>query len=158
MRIKFLIIFIILISLVTSCAPSRTFLDTTNHYWFNELNRQIGKGNVAITLMNGNEFKENNVHLSADSLFYSKSGNKYSIPISKIRSIAIPPKFYRRSFIPLIFMGGGFFMLATSNHGNSVYEMFMKYWGGIAALGLGSISFVVVNSNGIHTYYFHKQK
>jgi len=115
------------------------------------------KKNVEITPMNGDRFTGKNVHLSEDSLFYSTSGNQFSVSISKIKSITTSPKFSLYSIFPLMMIGSGIYLISNWNSAKSFYGAFGRFYGGIAIVFFGSLFYVAGNSNVTHIYYFHHE-
>lgn len=154
MRVKIFIIIVILPFLFSSCAPSRIFLDTKLPFQVQDLNKQMHKKNVEITPMNGDRFTGKNVHLSEDSLFYSTSGNQFSVSISKIKSITTSPKFSLYSIFPLMMIGSGIYLATSWNSAKTWEGLYNRFYGGIALIGFGSLFYVAGNAYVTHIYYF----
>lgn len=158
MRVKYTIQIILIILIVSGCVPSKTFLDTAKQDKVSWLNNHVKGKKIEITLVNDKKINGRNVTLNSDSLFYGKSRTRQSIALSEIRYITVSPKISVSSLGSLLMVAGGIYEVSTDHLAKSWDGLIFKFYGGIAAIGVGSICFVTSSSSETEVYYFNKKE
>jgi hypothetical protein len=145
-----------LVLLICSCVPSKQFvnLDESNRLTF--LNKKIKNKKVKINPVKGNSIESTHVKLSSDSLFYTKSQQKKSIEISKIRSIVVSPKISFSTIAALSLFGLGTYSILSADNSEELTEAMGKIYNGIGLIVLGAGVIIFGNNIESETYYFKK--